>query len=188
MFASVCGAFAYWQSAVRAQPAAGSAAPALPPEPAPPPELDEAFEYFKANWKCDTRIPAGTFGPGTPEVVTKSNLNFKKIEKGWYWEGIYKLHKTATTPDLNATFLISYQPVAGVFVVIGYDDMGGALSETSPGFVGNTITFVGDGFMLGQQVQARETMTRVPDDGLIHTHEVDFGDGFQLINEDTCRR
>jgi hypothetical protein len=181
---TVFGAFAQGRPAA---PAAGAAAPA-PPPPEPPPELDEAFEYFRANWKCETRIPAGTFGPGTPEVVAKSKLSFKKVEKGWYYEGLYTLKKTTATPDLNATFLISYQPLAGVFSVLGYDDMGGALSETSSGFVGDTITFVGEGFMLGQAVQVRETMTRVPEDGMVHTHEVDFGGGFQLVNEDACTR
>src|SRR5262245_48239528 len=53
-----------------AGPAAAAAgpAPAAPPPPKPPAELDEGFKYFTGNWKCDTKMPAGAMGPGSPEV------------------------------------------------------------------------------------------------------------------------
>jgi hypothetical protein len=167
---------------------AAAAAPALPPPPKPPAELDEGFKYFAGNWKCDTRMPAGSMGPGTPEVVGKSTVSFKKVEKGWYYQGVYTMKKTKTTPGMKGTFLISYQPAAKMYVITASDDMGGAAYETSTGYAGDTITFVGEGFMMGQKIKIRETMTRGPDKGAGHKYEADMGKGFQLLGEDTCKR
>jgi len=174
-----------------AKPAAGpaaAAAPALPPPPKPPAELDEGFKYFTGSWKCDSRMPAGSMGPGSPEVMGKSTVSFKKVEKGWYYQGTYVMKKTKTTPGFKGTFLISYQPAAKMFAITASDDMGGAAYETSTGFAGDTITFVGEGFMMGQKVKIRETMTRGPDKGTTHKYEADMGKGFQLMGEDTCKR
>ncbi len=173
------------------KPAAGptaAAAPALPPPPKPPAELDEGFKYFTGTWKCDTRMPAGAMGPGTPEMLGKATLAIKKVEKGWYYQGVYTMKKTKTMPGFKATFLISYQPAAKMFAMTASDDMGGAAYETSTGFAGDTITFVGEGFMMGQKVKIRETMTRGPDKAATHKYEADMGKGFQLMGEDTCKK
>ncbi|HMI90621.1 MAG TPA: hypothetical protein VK509_04620 [Polyangiales bacterium] len=167
---------------------AAAAAPALPPPPKPPAELDEGFKYFTGNWKCDTKMPAGSMGPGSPEVLGKSTVSFKKVEKGWYYQGSYVMKKTKTMPGYKGTFLISYQPVAKMFAITSSDDMGGAAYETSTGFAGDTITFVGEGFMMGQKVKIRETMTRGPDKGATHKYEADMGKGFQVMGEDSCKK
>ena len=75
-----------------------------------------------------------------------------------------------------------------VYAIVSYDDMGSAGYETSTGFAGDTITFVGEGFMMGQKVKIRETMTRGPDKGAYHKYEADMGKGFQVMGEDTCKR
>jgi hypothetical protein len=167
---------------------AAAAAPALPPPPKPPAELDEGFKYFTGTWKCDSRMPAGSMGPGSPEVMGKATLTMKKVEKGFYYQGVYTMKKTKTTPGFKGTFLISYQPAAKMFAITASDDMGGAAYETSTGFAGDTITFVGEGFMMGQKVKIRETMTRGPDKTASHKYEADMGKGFQLMGEDTCKK
>jgi len=55
-----------------AAPAAAMAAP--PAAPKPPPELDETFKMLEGNWKCETKIPAGSMGPGSPEMAAKSTV------------------------------------------------------------------------------------------------------------------
>ena len=173
------------------KPAAGpaaAAAPALPPPPKPPAELDEGFKYFTGAWKCDSKMPAGSMGPGSPEVLGKSTVSFKKVEKGWYYQGVYTMKKTKTTPGFKGTFLISYQPAAKTYVITSSDDMGGTAYETSTGFAGDTITFLGEGFMMGQKVKIRETMTRGPEKGATHKYEADMGKGFVVMGEDTCKR
>ena len=160
----------------------------MPPPPKPPAELDEGFKYFAGNWKCDSKMPAGAMGPGSPEVVGKATVKFKKVLGGWFYQGEYAMKKTKTTPGFKGTFLIAYQPGAKMFTSTSYDDMGGTAYETSTGYAGDTITFVGDGFMMGQKVKLRETMTRGPDKGAGHKIEADMGKGFQLIGEDICKR
>jgi hypothetical protein len=171
-----------------AGPAAAAPAPAMPPPPKPPAELADNFKYFMGNWKCDTTFPAGAMGPGSPEVKGKSTVKFKKAVGGWYVQGDYNMAKTKTTPGMKGTFMISYHGVAKTFVMSGSDDMGSASLETSSGFSGETITFTGEGYMMGQKAKIRETMTRMPDTkGASHKYEVDMGKGFQVMGEDVCK-
>jgi hypothetical protein len=169
--------------------AAAGAAPAMPPKPKPPAELEENFKYFIGNWRCETTFPAGAMGPGSAEVKGKSTVKFKKAIGGWYIQGDYAMQKTKTTPSMKGTFMISYQPAAKTFVSTSTDDMGSAVWETSSGFSGDTITLVGEGYMMGQKAKVRETMTRMPDTkGASHKYEVDMGKGFQVMGEDLCKR
>jgi hypothetical protein len=175
-----------------AKPGAGPAAataPAMPPPPKPPAELEENFKYFLGAWKCDTTFPAGAMGPGSPEVKGKTTVKFKKANGGWYVQGDYAMPKTKTTPAMKGSFTISYHAGAKTFALMGMDDMGSASFETSSGFSGETITFTGEGFMMGQKAKIRETMTRMPDTkGAAHKYEVDTGKGFQLMGDDVCKR
>jgi hypothetical protein len=116
-------------------------------------------------------------------------VKFKKAVGGWYVQGDYNMAKTKATPGMKGTFMISYHGVAKTFVMSGTDDMGSASMETSSGFSGDTITFTGEGYMMGQKAKIRETMTRMPDTkGASHKYEVDTGKGFQVMGEDVCKR
>jgi hypothetical protein len=165
-------------------PAQGTAAPGAPK---PPPELDAAFKFFDGMWKCETKMPAGSMGPGSPEMTSKSTVRFRKVMHGFYYQGEYELKKTKTTPGYKGSFLISYQPAAKLFVITSSDEMGGAEYATSLGFTGDTVTFLGEGYMMGQKMKIRETMTK-NDKQAGHKYEVDMGKGFQPMGEDNCTR
>jgi hypothetical protein len=167
-------------------PAAPPANPAAAPKP--PPELDAGFKYFEGAWKCDTKMPAGAMGPNSPEMTAKSTVHFKKAFGGFFYQGDYEMKKQKGVPGFKGMFLISYQPAAKVFTLTSSDDTGGATYETSPGFVGETITLTGEGYMMGQKLKVRETMTRKGPKGASHTFEADLGKGFQNMGEDDCTR
>jgi hypothetical protein len=171
-----------------ATPAAAPAAPAAPEMPKPSPELDAAFKYFDGAWKCDTKFPAGSMGPGSPEMSGKSTVKFKKVRDGFYYQGDYEVKKTKTMPGMKGTFYLSYQPGAKVYTMSSVDDMGGLELATSTGFQNDAITFTGEGYMMGQKVKMRETMSKTADKGAGHKFEVDMGKGFQPMGEDQCKR
>jgi hypothetical protein len=164
-----------------------SAAPAMPALPKPGPELDAAFKFFEGNWKCESKMPAGSMGPGSPEMTTKSSVKFKKALGGFYYQGEYDLKKTKTTPGFKGVMFIGYQPGAKLFTMTSSDDTGGGEYVTSTGFQGDVITFTGEGYMMGQKVKMRETMSKNGKDAG-HKAEADMGKGFQLMGEDTCKR
>jgi hypothetical protein len=180
-------------AAAQAPPPAATPAPttkAGAPEPPAKPaaDLDVGFKFFEGVWKCDTRFAANAFGPGSPEMSTKSTVKFKRDYDGYFYRGDYEIKKSKGMPGFRGTLFLSYQPAAKVFTLSGVDTAGSAEMATSPGFEGDTITFTGSTYAGGQAVKVRETMTKRGAKEAGHKLELDMGKGPMLIGEDTCKR
>ena len=155
--------------------------------PAPAPEL-ATFKIFDGNWKCDSKFPAGSMGPGSPEVLTKSAVKFKKALGGFWIVGDFAVKKSKAMPAMNATFYMGYDTGSKKFILAQMDSMGSFLTETSAGFQGDTITWAGEGYMMGQKLKIREKMIKKSDKEVVHTMEADMGKGFMVMGEDTCKK
>jgi hypothetical protein len=171
-----------------AKPAAAPASEAAAAPPKPAPDLEAAFKFFDGAWKCDTHFAANAFGPGSPEMSTKSTVKFKRDYDGYFYRGDYEIKKSKGMPGFRGTLFLSYQPAAKVFTLSGVDTAGSAEMATSPGFEGDTITFTGSTYAGGQAVKVRETMTKRGAKEAGHKLELDMGKGPMLIGEDTCKR
>ncbi len=165
--------------------APAAAAPATPPPPAP--ELVAFAKSLEGNWKCETKFPAGGMGPGSPELAAKSTVNIKKDLNGYWYRGSYEVKKTKTVPGMKANFFIGYDPGSKQMLLSGLDSMGGGSFETGP-LEGDSFTATGEGYMMGMKSKVRETMTKKSDKEVFHKFEVDMGNGFQSIGEDTCKK
>jgi hypothetical protein len=167
-----------------APPAAG--APAGPPKPAK--EFEDFMKGFDGSWKCETKWAAGAMGPGSPEVTGKSNVKFKKDLDGFFYRGDYEVKKQKGIPmNFKGTFYLGYDPGGAQLVVSAMDNMGGASFGTGK-IEGDKVTYVSDGFMMGQKVKAREVLGKTgPKEGF-HTMEIDMGKGFQPFGEDRCKK
>jgi hypothetical protein len=175
--------------AAAAPPAGGAAAapPAggmmTPPKPAP--EWEAFAKGWEGNWKCETTIPAGSMGPGTPEMKSQVAVKVKKDLGGFWLVGNYDMKKTKTTPAMKGTFTLG-SPDGKTLVSTNMDSMGGSAWSSGPlGADGATTT--GEGIMMGQKVKVRE-LTEKKDKEVHHKAEVDSGKGFVLIYEDVCKK
>jgi hypothetical protein len=155
--------------------------------PTPAPEL-ETLKIFSGNWKCDSKFPAGSMGPGSPEMTAKSGIKFKKVLGGFWTVGDYAIKKSKAMPGMNATFYMGYDAASKKFLLTGLDSMGGLMNETSAGFQGDTITWTGEGYMMGQKMKIREKMIKKSDKEVLHTMEADMGKGFMPMGEDACKK
>jgi hypothetical protein len=173
-----------------AAPAAAPAAkPAGPPPPATPaPEVESLFKGYAGSWKCDSTMPAGAVGPGSPEAKGKSEVKIVKDLGGFWYKGDFKMKKTKTMPGFEAAFLLGWDPMAKTAVNVSYDSQGGFTIEHGPGATPESITFTGDGQMMGMKTKIRETMTKKSDKNVVHTFELDMGKGFQLVDTDDCKK
>ena len=54
--------------------------------------------------------------------------------------------------------------------------------------IGESVTFVEKGYMLGIKAKVRETMTKKSSKAIHHKVEVDEGKGYQLMAEDSCKK
>src|SRR5262245_23443612 len=90
--------------AAAAPPAAAAAAPAAAMEaPKPAPEWDAFAKGMEGSWKCETTMPAGAMGPGSPEMKTQVSVKMKKDYGGFWLIGTYDQKKTKTTPAMKGT-------------------------------------------------------------------------------------
>jgi hypothetical protein len=170
-----------------AKPAVAAAPAAPPPSPAPKPaaELDQ-LKMFEATWRCEGKQPAGPMGP---EQDYKSTFKGKKdVESFWIsFEYSQKKSKGHALPIIAKGYL-GYDPAAKKYVTLGVDNMGGSVTESSPGWEADKLTFTGDGQMGGQKISFRETYTKKGDKEMIWSGEMKMGKDWIPVGTDTCKK
>ena len=177
--------------ATAAAPAPAAAKPAVaaapPPPPAPKPAAElEQLKLFEATWKCEGKQPAGPMGP---EQDYKSTFKGKKdVESFWIsFEYSQKKSKAHAMPVIAKGYL-GYDPAAKKYVSLGVDNMGGSVTESSPGWEADKQTFTGDGQMGGQKISFRETYTKKGDKEMIWSGEMKMGKDWIPVGTDTCKK
>jgi Protein of unknown function (DUF1579) len=165
-------------------PAAAPAAPPAPPAPAP--ELTAFAKNFEGNWKCDSKFPAGAMGPGSPEMTGKSTVSIKKDLGGFWYKGLYEIKKSKTLPGMKGQFSMGYDAGSKQVLLTGTDSMGSGWFAGGP-IQGDSVTTVGDMYMMGMKSKVRESMSK-KDKEVFHKLEIDMGKGFQTVGEDTCKK
>lgn len=154
----------------------------------PPSELDSNFKGFEGSWKCEAHMPAGAAGPNSPESTTKSTVKIKKDLNGFWYVGEYEAKKGKTTPEMKGEFFLGYNPNTKQTTMTNFDSSGGMVQSTGTGIQGDTLTFTGEGTHGGQKVKVRETMTKKGDKEVTRRVEVDSGQGYQPVVEETCKK
>ena len=170
-----------------AKPAVAAAPAAPPPPPAPKPAAElEQLKMFEATWRCEGKQPAGPMGP---EQDYKSTFKGKKdVESFWIsFEYSQKKSKAHAMPVMAKGYL-GYDPAAKKYVSLGVDNMGGSVTESSPGWEADKLTFTGDGQMGGQKISFRETYTKKSDKEMIWSGEMKMGKDWIPVGTDTCKK
>ena len=170
--------------AAAAPAAAAPAAPPAPPTPAP--ELTAFAKNFEGNWKCDSKFPAGAMGPGSPEMTGKSTVSIKKDLNGFWYKGLYEIKKSKTLPAMKGQFSMGYDTGSKQVLLSGTDSMGSGWFAGGP-IQGDSVTTVGEMYMMGMKSKVRESMSK-KDKEVFHKLEIDMGKGFQTVGEDTCKK
>jgi pyruvate/2-oxoglutarate dehydrogenase complex dihydrolipoamide acyltransferase (E2) component len=171
-------------------PAAAPTAAAPPAVPTPSPELDTLYKGLEGSWKCDTTMAAGAVGPGSPELKVKSMVKIAKAKDlgGFWYRGEYEIKKTKTVPGFKGTFMLGYDAMSKAALNVSYDNTGAAGLSTGANPSGDTVTFVGESYMMGQKMKTRETMIKKSPKEVEHKFEADLGKGFQLMGTDECKK
>jgi hypothetical protein len=181
-------------AAAPAGAAPAGAAPAPPAMPAalptPSPELDNLYKGLEGSWKCDTTMAPGAAGPGSPEMKVKSQVKIAKAKDlgGMWYRGEYEIKKTKTVPGFKGTFMLGYDALSKAALNVSFDNTGGASLASGSGATGDSVTFVGESYMMGQKMKTRETMTKKGPKEVEHKFEADMGKGFQLMGTDDCKK
>jgi hypothetical protein len=168
-------------------PVAAATPPAAPPMPAPSKDLEAFMKGFEGSWKCDTKFAAGSMGPGSPEMATKTTVKFKKAYGGFSWHGEYSLAKSKAMPAMSGEMQLAFDPGSNQMTMVGHDSMGSAMFGAGP-ISGDSAVINEDAYMMGMKSKLRETMTKKGPKEIYHKYEVDMGKGFQVMGEDSCKK
>jgi hypothetical protein len=171
-----------------ASPAKPAAIPPAPPSPnLPSKELEAFMKGFEGNWKCETKFPVGSAGPGSQPATAKTDMTIKREFDGHSWHGEFKLAKTTTTSATSGVFQIGYSVGTKQATFLSYDSVGSAMMGAGA-LAGDSVTFNEEGFLKGVKVKVRETLAKKGPRRLHHKVEVDLGNGYQPMAEDTCAK
>jgi hypothetical protein len=174
-------------SAARAQdkPAGGA-----PPAPVPAPEL-AGLKPLAGSWSCQGVAPAGSMGPGSPEVKYQSSFKVTALHGGFGYELAYAQKKSKDHPmrfegAWNTGWDASRKKLAWFWL----DNMGDVGAQTSPPWEGDTLVIEGEGAALGRHALLRDTFTRKGDKQLHWKGELkpDGAPGWITIGEDDCKK
>jgi len=173
--------------ATAALPAPTAAQPAAAASPAPKPAAElEQLKMFEATWRCEGKQPAGPLGP---EQDYKSTFKGKKDVDSFWISFQYSQKKTKVHPlPIIAKGYVGYDPAAKKYVSLGVDNMGGSVTESSPGWEADKLTFTGDGQMSGQKISFRETYTKKGDKEMVWSGELKMGKDWIPFGTDTCKK
>jgi hypothetical protein len=156
------------------------------PVPKPSAEFEALAKFFAGNWKCETLMPAGAMGPGSPEMKMPAAVKLKKDLDGFWMTGTWEVKKSKMMPGLKGNIAIG-SPDGKQLVMIAADNMGNSSYTSGPlGADGGTL--MGEGLMMGAKVKARETIQKKGEKEAYHKLEIDTGKGFTLAGEDTCKK
>jgi hypothetical protein len=173
--------------AVAAPPKPEVTAAAPPPQSLPSKELEAFMKAFEGRWKCSTKFPPGSLGPGSQLLNTRTDLTIKKEFGGFSWHGEFKLAKTAITSATSGVFQIGYAAGPKLATFLSYDSVGSAMMGAGT-LGGDSITFAEEGFLRGAKVRVRETLAKKGPRTLYHQFEIEQGSGYQVMAEDTCAK
>jgi hypothetical protein len=158
--------------------------------PKPAPELDQ-LKVLEGTWNCDGTMPAGAMGPGSPAQSVKSTMKMKKSLDGFWYMTDYEEKKTKTHPvAIKAHGPMGFDPTAKKFVMMGVDNMGGYVTETSTGWEGDKMVLTGDGMLMGQKASVRDTITKKGNNELVWASDMKMGGAadFSSMGEQHCKR
>ena len=177
------------QDAAPAPRSDGQKSPAAMEMPRPAPEMDQ-LKAIAGEWSCDGTMPAGAMGPGSPPQKIKSTMKMKKSLDGFWYTIDYEEKKTKDHPAIKAHGPMGYDPLQKKFIMFGVDNMGGYVTETSPGWEGDKMVMTGEGMMMGQKAAVRDTITKKGDKEFVWSTDMKMGGAgdFVSMGEQECRR
>ncbi len=137
-----------------------------PPAAKPAPELAR-LKPLEGLWTCKGAAPAGSLGPGLPEMKYASTFTVKSAWDGFAYTMTYDQKKTKEHPmHFAGGWSIGWDALQKKFIFSWLDNMGDVATQTGTDWTGDDFVVIGEGFGFGGRASFRDTLTRKGDKGL----------------------
>jgi hypothetical protein len=152
----------------------------------PPPVAPEMaqLDIFVGHVTCTGRLEASDLGPG---AATESAVEVRKEAGGAAVSLQYAIHTGPGAPAVSGVGFWTWNPLERKFVGASADTFG-LYNETSPGWEGERMVFQGDGIVMGQRVQVRDTFVKESPTDVHHSYEVNRDGRWGTIADETCHK
>jgi hypothetical protein len=157
-------------------------------EQAAPQAASELAElaFFTGAWEAEGTFHATPFSAEKPIAM---RIDVEVVHRGFWVQTRTAERPSSDNPNpLTATYLWGYDPEAGRFSAEWFDSNGGRATQTSTGWEGDRLVFIGQMTYGGYRFALRDTFTRRGDDTYHHLGEVDLGQGWIPVDEERAHR
>lgn len=153
--------------------------------PKPNPRLGE-LQYFTGQWNCSGTAFAFL---GMPEHKTTATIDGTWAFDNHWLELHYKEPKTVTNPaPVEVQYFWGWDDQTKKFASSAVDNGGGHFNQSSPGWVGELITFDGEMHIAGKTMKFHDVFTKVSSSRLMHRGEAEMDGKWTKLDEETCTK
>jgi Protein of unknown function (DUF1579) len=153
--------------------------------PSPVPQLAE-LACFTGTWEAHGTFHATPFSAEKPIAM---RIDVDLVHRGFWIQTRTAEQPSPDNPNpLTATYLWGYDPDTDRFSAEWFDSNGGRATQTSTGWAGGRLVFIGQMRYGGYRFTLRDTFTRRGDDAYHHLGEVDLGQGWIPADEEHVHR
>ena len=152
--------------------------------PGPPKEMAQ-LKGYEGSWVCQGNVPEGPYGP-----AHKSTTSVKihgDLDGMWLSGRIDEAASTGNPHPFRGMMHMTYDTTAKNFLMLWVDNTGGWATQTSSGWEGEKMVWLGDGSMGDKKIMARDTFTKKGAE-LQHLGELQMDGKWVVVQDEVCKR
>jgi len=152
--------------------------------PGPPMEMAQ-LKGYEGSWVCHGNVPEGPYGP-----AHKSTTSVKihgDLDGMWLLGHIDEAASKENANPFKGTMHMTYDTTAKSFLMLWVDNTGGWATQSSSGWEGDKMVWLGDGSMGGKKITGRDTFTKKGAE-LQHLGELQTDGKWVVVQDEVCKR
>ncbi|MGB8325979.1 MAG: DUF1579 family protein [Steroidobacteraceae bacterium] len=152
--------------------------------PGPPMEMAQ-LKGYEGSWVCHGNVPEGPLGP-----AHKSTTYLKihgDLDGMWLSGRIDEAASKENVRPFRGMLHMTYDTTAKDFLMLWVDNTGGWAMQSSSGWEGEKMVWLGDGSMGGKKITGRDTFTRQEAE-LQHLGELQMDGKWVVVQDEVCKR
>jgi hypothetical protein len=147
-------------------------------QPSGPPKEMAQLKSYEGSWVCHG---------GTPAHKSTTSVNIHPDLDGMWLSGHIEEAASKENPHgFKGILHMNYDKVAKNYLMLWVDNFGGWSSQTSSGWDGDKMVWLGSGSMAGKKVDARDTFAKKGAE-LQHLGELQIDNKWVVVQDEVCK-